>query len=345
MHGRGESISATENASVETVSSWPVQVTIAVVTFRRPAGLRVLITRLLEQRATTQECPVQLLVVDNDAARSAETVAAEYASEGVRYVVEPTPGIAAARNRALLEAGVEGVVVFIDDDEHPGSGWLVALLAQYRKTGAAGVAGPVVSEFESEPDAWLTAGRFFDRRRWPSGTSLPMAATNNLLLDLRIVARLGLRFDEKFGISGGSDTLFTKRLVAAGGRLVWCDEAVVVDRVPESRLTRQWVLRRVFRTGNSYSRTTAAMAVSGAGRARAALSCSVSGLLRVAGGVGLLGVGLVSRSDLRQARGYRALYRGAGMMAGAAGLVYSEYQRDASSSHIRLTRKPLTRIG
>ena len=83
---------------------------------------------------------------------------------------------------------------------------------------------------------------------------MEVAATNNLLLDLGRIRALGLEFDERFGLSGGSDTLFTRPLVARGGRMVWCDEAMVVDNVPAGRLTRDWVLRRALRSGNSASR-------------------------------------------------------------------------------------------
>ena len=92
-----------------------------------------------------------------------------------------------------------------------------------------------MSRFAETPDPWIAAGRFFDRRRLPTGTDLEVAATNNLLLDLAVVRRLGLRFDAAFGLSGGSDTLFTRELVASGERMVWCDEAIVYDIVPTDR--------------------------------------------------------------------------------------------------------------
>ncbi len=80
----------------------------------------------------------------------------------------------------------------------------------------------MISEYAAEPDPWIKAGRFFDRRRLPSGTQIEVAATNNLLLDLRQVRAFGLRFDEALGLSGGSDTLFTRELHGRGGVLVWC---------------------------------------------------------------------------------------------------------------------------
>ena len=60
-----------------------------------------------------------------------------------------------------------------------------------------------------------------------TGTRLEVAATNNLLLDLRAVRAAGLRFDVDLGTQGGEDTLFTRQLVASGGLLTWCAEAAL----------------------------------------------------------------------------------------------------------------------
>ncbi|MTD12746.1 glycosyltransferase [Nakamurella sp. YIM 132087] len=296
-------------------------VLVAMLTFKRPADLAEALPAVTAQLASVPGS--QLLVVDNDPAGSAGEVVR--AAAGVRYVLESEPGIAAARNRALDEATEDTLLVFIDDDETPSEGWLRGLVGTWRETGAAAVAGAVVSEYDEEPGEWVAAGRFFDRRRLPTGTAIEVAATNNLLLDMRRVRALGLRFDLRFGISGGSDTLFTRRLTGAGGRMVWNDEAVVVDRVPASRVTREWVLRRAFRSGNSWTRTSLALAGSPAARVRVRIRAVLTGLVRIAGGAAAALLGLVTGRLPRRVRGVRTIVRGAGMLAGAWGVHYREY--------------------
>jgi hypothetical protein len=110
--------------------------------------------------------------------------------------------------------------VFIDDDEVPSPDWLSSLLKLQAETGATAVVGPVISEYASTPDPWITAGEFFRRRRLPTGTVLDVAATNNLLLDMDQVRALGLDFNAGFGLMGGEDTLFTRQLVQRGGTMV-----------------------------------------------------------------------------------------------------------------------------
>ncbi|HEY0869766.1 MAG TPA: glycosyltransferase, partial [Acidothermaceae bacterium] len=224
-----------------------VAVVVAVLTYRRPSELALLLPELSRQAAGRPA--IRVLVVDNDPAASGSAVVSAAADPTIRYVHEPRPGIAAARNRALDEAASYDLLVFIDDDEWPNPTWLESMLEVHDRTASAAVVGPVISEYAAEPDPWIKAGRFFDRRRLPSGTRIDVAATNNLLLDLRQVRAFGLRFDEAFGLSGGSDTLFTRELHRRGGALVWCDEAIVIDQVPMERLTRRWVLLRALRSG------------------------------------------------------------------------------------------------
>lgn len=301
-------------------------VVVSMLTYRRPLDLMQAIPSVLRQ-TTSLRPSATLLVVDNDPAASARDVALAYAADGVRYVHEPRPGIAAARNRALAEAPAGALLIFIDDDERPHDRWLESLVGGFAAYRSAAVVGPVVSEYEHEPEEWIRAGRFFDRRRMPTGTPVIVAATNNLLLDLSQIRPLGLTFDEKFGESGGSDTLFTRRLAAAGRSMIWCDEAVVTDVVPAARLTRTWVLRRAFRSGNSWIRTSLELAGSPSARLLVRVNGIGIGIVRLAGGASRLVVGMLIGSIGSRARGLRTVARGGGMLAGAVGYTFREYQR------------------
>lgn len=313
-------------------------VTVAALTFRRPDDLAALLPALAEEaRATRDTYRIGVLIVDNDpgqGARRAVEMFAEGSPVDVRYAHEPRPNIAAARNLALDLAGTR-LLVFIDDDERPTQGWLGRLLEQHALSGGAGVVGPVVSAFDREPDDWVRAGRFFDRRRFASGTAVRTAATNNLLLDLVVVRRLGLRFDLAFGLTGGEDMLFTRKLTGAGERLVWCDEAVVTDVVPAARLTRRWVVMRALSSGNSWGLTSVALARSRQHRLAVGARLLGQGAIRVLGGGSRSIVGILARRPVHHARGLRTFMRGIGMIAGALGLRYEEYKRPTRVSASR----------
>jgi hypothetical protein len=309
--------------------SFPGRVVIAVLTYRRTDGLARTVGALL---AACRDHPLaSVLVIDNNPgadARSAVWAMAVREPPGrVLYAHEPRPGIAAARNRAILEAADAPLLVFVDDDERPTPGWLGNLLRLHAERRPAAIAGPVVSEFARQPEPWIVGGRFFNRRRMPTGTAIDCAATNNLLIDLTQLRALGVAFADEFGLTGGSDTLFTRQIVRRGGTILWCDEAVVIDQVPAGRLTRHWVLQKAFRQGNIAPRVGMALVDTALGRVRVRLLAVVGGAARMAAGAAAILLGAVAPNIGRRARGTRRAVRGAGMLLGACGYTYVEYSR------------------
>ncbi len=309
-------------------------VVIAALTFKRPDDLPELLP-LLAREATSVSAEVGVLVVDNDPRASARAVVEETAQAvrvqhgvDVRYVVEAAPGIAAARNRVLDEARGARLLVFIDDDERPHAGWLSHLLQCHETHAAAAVAGAVIPDVGRLTDPWIREGGFFVRQRHATGTRQPAASTANLLLDLSRLEDLGSpRFDPRFGLSGGSDTKFSREIVARGGEIVWCDEAVVVDHIRTARLTRRWVLQRHFRSGNGWSRIEVGLARGVGARTRARLRMTAVGAARVGVGAARATYGRIRGSYRHRARGCRTVARGIGMVSGAWGVRYVEYGR------------------
>lgn len=303
-----------------------LSITVTIITYRRPKDLDAALPVVLEQ---VKQAGVwaELLVIDNDPAGTAREYVESFAHLGVRYEVEAEPGIAAARNRALDVASDSDLIVFIDDDERPTPGWLGALLEVYLHDRPAAVVGPVVSSFERPPDPWLLAGGFFHRRQFVTGSEVTVAATNNLLLDMAQVRTMHLRFDVGLGLVGGSDNLFTRQLHRGGGRIIWCAEAVVTDVVPQQRMTRQWVLKRSFRTGNGTSLVSVRLATSWRSRLVARTRQVALGLTRLGFGIARIGSGILMGSLTLKASGARNCARGLGLITGAFGYAYAEYRR------------------
>lgn len=316
-----------------------IRMRVGILTYKRPAELaRALPNVLSHVRSLERDNPdvnVDVLVVDNDPAASAEATVRGFHEAKLSYVCEPTPGIAAARNRVLDECVDAGLLVYIDDDERPEDLWLQPLLDTWRDSGAAAVMGRVVSEFESTPDPWVAAGTFFQRQRMPTGTRIPVAATGNLLLDLSQVRQSGVRFNEKFGLTGGEDSLFTRELIRQGHEIVWCDESVATDFVPTERLQRAWVLKRAWSHGNTATLVELQLARSSPVKAWVRIRAVGRGSARVVFGMARHTAGQLTGSLRHQARGFRTLYRGAGMLAGGFGHVYVEYARTEAPNEAR----------
>jgi len=306
-----------------------ISVVIAVATFRRPDCLARILPRLVEQ-AGQLGAAASVLVVDNDPDGGAAHYVRSIASQTVRYVHEPRPGIAAARNRALDESAAADVVVFIDDDEEPGPRWLQTLVGRWAEWRCAAVTGPVVATFDGgRPDPWVLASGVFDRRSRMTGEYLRGAASNNLLLDVAQLRGHGLRFDDRYGLTGGSDTRLTHQLVAQGGVIRWVDDAEVVDHIPAARATRSWVLNRSLRTSNDWSRVALDLAPGRRTRVRERAELTLRALVRLLRGTRRWTLGVLLGDTPRRARGLVEIVEAVGMGLGAYGCVASEYHRAA----------------
>ncbi len=226
---------------------------VCALTYQRPQGLERLLAGLAAQRFAGAPLAFRVVIVDNSADASAAAPCAAWnprLAGRLVYVHEPRPGIAVARNAALAAvAGTVEWIAFLDDDEVPEPDWLDRLLAAQRGHAADVVTGPVLPHFESPPPQWVLAGGFFAPEQRPTGTSLEVAYTHNVLFRAEPVERLGLRFDERLNLMGGEDTLFFRSLRRAGLRMVWADDARVREWIPAARLTRRWLVRRMVRYG------------------------------------------------------------------------------------------------
>lgn len=302
------------------------RILVGVLTFRRPESLDRLLVDL-ESQIRDLDPPATVLVVDNDPDGSAEPIVSARSHGRVRYAHEPHPGISAARNLALHEANAFDAIVFIDDDETPEAGWLRAIVDTWLTHGSELVAGPVASVLDGPVDPWIVAGGFFERPRRPTGTVIAGGASGNLLVDVRAQRRLDVWFDEDFGLTGGSDTMFTHTLISRGARVVWCDEALAREPVPDRRRTRRWVLQRSLRKGNVWARVKMRLATTRSSRFRVRVDLTMRGGWRLITGLGRFLRGLATRSLQLQARGADQMATGTGVLLGVIGYVHTEYRR------------------
>lgn len=230
------------------------RITVCICTFKRPAMLDHLLHTLETQR-TDGLFGFDVVVADNDAARSAEPVVRSFAAASsltVTYAAEPIANIALARNTAVAHAQGD-FIAFIDDDEFPSAGWLLSLFRTRAAHSADGVLGPVLPHFQSEPGDWVRKGRFFDRPRYSTGRPIAWfeARSGNVLFAREILQDLDPPFRPQFA-TAGEDLDFFRRAIERGRTFVWCDEAEVFEFVPSSRCTRRYLLRRAALRGSNF---------------------------------------------------------------------------------------------
>lgn len=301
----------------------PVHVTLGVLTFKRPHGIAKLLTVMRDQiRTAERPYTLSIVVVDNDAAASSRDVVLSHADTdayALKYVVEPQQGIPIARNRAMDEAP-EGtdLFCFMDDDEWPVDGWIDAMLATRATTGADCIYGPVEPVFEGPVSDWLRKSRLYERKKYREGQRLDFAASNNVMFDLALFRRLGLRFDERMRFTGGSDYLFFNQAFRRGVKIHWCEGALVYDMFPVSRLTIQWQRQRQYRLGNTF-----AVACKLEGSRAERVKLLARGAIRMGLGAAMSPALLVS--PYWGGRAMVHMLRGAGITIGLLGHSYQEY--------------------
>ena len=296
-------------------------ISLCVCTYRRPAALLTLLARLGDQRVR----PLELVVVDNDSAGSARaTVEAAGLPFPARYAVEPVQNISAARNRSVAAARGEWLA-FLDDDELPEPDWLERLWEASRRHAADAVLAPVVSQLPAQAPDWIARGDFFARRRFATGTVVPRNEfrIGNALIRKALLDRLHGPFDPEFGLTGGEDSDMLCRFADLGARIVWCDEAAVVEPVEHARLTLRWLLMRAWRGGNDHARHFLAGRfgeVTPAARARFVARATLQWLAALALAVLCLPLGRA-----RWAYWLRKAYGNAGKLAALFGRRFEEY--------------------
>ena len=229
-------------------------VTVCVCTFRRPRQLSRLLSSLL---GVALPASSGFVIVDNDGENpEIETLVAGFRTAvgvPVEYLVERGRGISSARNAAVAAArrAGAGAIAMLDDDEWPSPDWLLNLIATQEATGAMVVGGPVQPVFDANSHVPKKFEELWSVREGRLNGKLYVYCTCNCLIDLQAIAFLGEDpFPEAFGLSGGEDAVFFRRLFFAGCRMAWAAEALVFEEIPAERATLGWMRRRWYRHGN-----------------------------------------------------------------------------------------------
>ena len=302
-----------------------MRIRVCIATFLRPEGLARLL-RALDVLTFERETPaLEIVVVDNDSTGSAAATCKELGQQirwPIHYCIEPQRGIPHVRNRALDRAVSDtDFIAFIDDDEAPEPDWLDELLVVLRSHHADVVTGPVFPVFEDSVAGWIVRGRFFESPRYPTGHRLPVAFTNNVLMRVEVLREMKTFFDPRWGLTGGDDTHFFRRIAQAGFKIVWADAARVHEWIPKSRACFTWLVQRLFRAGN----TLGLVLIDLGSPWRTRLMLALKAIVWIGIGPVVALFGLVAGRHWF-VKGIRFIAFGAGYLASIVGTHYEEYK-------------------
>ena len=160
-----------------------VFISVVIPTLNRPAPLR----RAL-MSAAAQQLPAnareEIVVIDNSPDSNARDLVAEIAAHceekfphiELRYVSEPHPGLANARNAGVAAAKGEWIA-FLDDDQEAAPRWLAGFLIAVQRNPADALFGPVAVEAEVKGDRLgVFRSLFYRQYEMMAGADLPKNA-------------------------------------------------------------------------------------------------------------------------------------------------------------------------
>lgn len=240
--------------------------TLAILTYDRPAGLEATLRSCLAQQ-NRLNLSIEIVVVDNHPSGSGQTVVQAMSQTSpwpIRYVSDLTRNMATLRNRGFTEARGRWLAV-IDDDETAAEDWTDALVETLQTTDADIAVGPRFAVFEAgAPPAYDPQGRQFirdlnlpDRAEidltGPSGRPRYGLGTGNSIFDLpRCFPEGETAMREAFGDAGGEDAELFVRLHRQGRRIVWAARARVTEVVSRNRTEIPYRLVRTRRETQHY---------------------------------------------------------------------------------------------
>jgi succinoglycan biosynthesis protein ExoM len=239
------------------------KIALCVCTYKRVELLDKLIESLIETRNqflrnyNKNNFDIQIIIVDNDAKMSAKSKVKSFEQKFpfINYYCEEKNGLVMARNRCL-EIVINDrydYFTFVDDDEYVDVNWLTCLYSCLLKTDSHIVFGKVEPIYPPGCPEWIINGKFFEKPQYPNGQKNIISATANVLIDTCIIKKEKEYFNLDFNKTGGEDTYFFKKYIKKGYQSVWCQDAIVYDRILPERLNEKYIYLRAYTTSYTYS--------------------------------------------------------------------------------------------
>lgn len=234
-------------------------ITICIPTYKRPLMLKKLVLSITACNINkTLIKDVNIIVVDNDVAKTAELVINElkerfFNSYRIDYFNHPVKGISNVRNELIKKACLlnPDYIVFIDDDEYVTAEWLNELVKTIINNNADAVRGPVLAKIDEKIPDYISC--LFKRESYPDNFQLNSLTTGNLIIKRSSLQKYNIWFDPRFNIIGSGDSYFGIQIIKEGAKIYWASKAVVYETIPENRANIKWLIKRTYRGASTYS--------------------------------------------------------------------------------------------
>lgn len=210
----------------------------------------------LKKLKKPQDILLNIFIIDNNIRSNNKRVIRKYEKNQfykIFYEYELKKGIVYARNKFLKSikhiCKVNDYVGFIDDDCKVEKNWLITHLEYMKKNNIDISTGPqIASRISKKKKIYyeLTNKRLIENYRYTN-----WAATNNVIVKYSVLRKLNLRFDKNLNNIGGSDQLFFSLINKYGHKIIWNNQAIVIENLSPKDINMTWFFKRNLRYGYS----------------------------------------------------------------------------------------------
>ncbi|NBD26339.1 glycosyltransferase [Paenibacillus glycinis] len=237
-----------------------MKATVAICTHNRAADVKEALLSLMKQSFTG---PFEVIVVDNRSTDHTKSVVQEFqhmVDIPIHYVYEERLGLSVARNSAIRRSSGE-YVLFLDDDAVASEDWISGIVALFDGDPRIGcVGGKIIPAWEGSAPQWLPAENrtlytildYADDIVEMQRPDIPFGA--NVAFRKSLFDKMEA-FREDLG-RVGSNLLSSEEAelierIRARYTVYYTPHASVLHKIPRSRISRKWLLRRIYWQGVS----------------------------------------------------------------------------------------------
>lgn len=236
-------------------------ISVCIATYKRPELLEKLLLSLLSQK-NIDNYNLEIIVVDNDPNKTAKAVVQRFSEMiisnpryTVKYDIQPEKNIALTRNKTV-ELATGDYLYFIDDDEYADENCLYHHIRIIKEFDADVTFGNVIPCFNDlSTPSYIKSAQTYYRINVEDGKRTKYFLTGNTMLSFKKIKKKTIIFNSDYGITGGSDYEFFLKISDENSKFLSAASSIVFEFIPPERSNLKWLIKRVFRTGNNYSRS------------------------------------------------------------------------------------------
>ncbi len=214
-----------------------MDISVIVCTYNRSDHLQNLLHRFREQ-IIPDDIKWEVIVVDNNSSDDTSGVVHEFLKRKdfiMCYHRENIQGKSFALNTALNKVSGR-IIAFTDDDVLLDRNWLKTVYDTFQKFDCDGLCGRILLEFPQKPPKWLKEELWGFLGYLNYGDKVFQVKNKaifggNMVFTKKIIEKIG-RFNTGIGrsgseLSGREDTEFARRIIEAGGKVMYQPSALV----------------------------------------------------------------------------------------------------------------------